>query len=142
MSTASIGALGQQGQQVPPGQDAWSKVELDDFVSLLVTELQNQDPLEPMKNEAILQQISQIREIESSRRLTETLESVLLGQSVGTASSLLEKNIVGLSDLSETVTGRVDRVSIADGLVKLHIGEHTINLKNVGEILPEAEDAG
>ncbi len=142
MSTAPIGALGQSAQQVSTANDAWSNIDLDDFVKLLVTELQNQDPLEPMKNEAILQQISQIREIESTRRLTETLDSVLLGQSVVTASNLLEKNIVGLSDLSETVTGRVDRVSIADGLVKLHIGEHTINLKNVAEILPEAEDAG
>lgn len=140
MSTASIGALGQQGQQVPPGQDAWSKVELDDFVSLLVTELQNQDPLEPMKNEAILQQISQIREIESNQRLTETLESVLLGQSVVTAGNLLERNIVGLSDDSETVTGRVDRVSIEDGIPKLHVGQHTIDLKNVAEILPQDED--
>ena len=142
MSTAPIGALAQSAQQVSTASDSWSNVDLDDFVGLLVTELQNQDPLEPMKNEAILQQISQIREIESTRRLTETLESVLLGQSVVTASNLLEKNIVGLSDLSETVTGRVDRVSIADGLVKLHIGEHTINLQNIGEILPEAEDAG
>jgi len=142
MSTASIGAIGQQGQQVSTGHDAWGKVDLDDFVSLLVTELQNQDPLEPMKNEAILQQISQIREIESNQRLTETLESVSLGQSLVTASNLLERTIVGLSDRSETVTGRVDRVSIQDGLAKLHIGEHTIDLKNVAEILPQGEDNG
>jgi flagellar basal-body rod modification protein FlgD len=142
MSTSPISLLGQQNQQVSTGHDAWGKVDLDDFVSLLVTELQNQDPLEPMKNEAILQQISQIREIESNQRLTETLESVLLGQSLVTASNLLERTIVGLDHQSETVTGRVDRVSIEDGRAKLHIGEHTIDLKNVAEILPQGEDNG
>lgn len=142
MSTASIGPLGQQGQQASASHDAWTQVNLDDFVGLLVTELQNQDPLEPMKNEAILQQISQIREIESNQRLTETLESVLLQQSVSTASNLLGRTVTGLSTDSQTVTGRVDRVSIADGLAKLHVGEHTLNLKNVAEILPAGEEGG
>ncbi len=140
MSTASIGALTQQAQEAPTGSNAWGKVGLDDFITLLVTELQNQDPLEPMKNAEIVQQISQIREIESNRRLTETLESVLLGQSVLTASSLLEQTIVGLSDSLETVTGQVDRVSISDGLAKLHVGEYAISLNNVTEILPEGEE--
>ena len=142
MSTGPIGAVGQQAQQVSTGQDAWGKVDLDDFITLLVTQLQNQDPLEPMKNGEILQQIGQIREIESNRRLTETLESVLLGQSVATASNLLERSIVGLNHQSDTITGRVDRVSIEDGRPRLHIGEHTIDLNNVAEILPKDEDHG
>jgi flagellar basal-body rod modification protein FlgD len=139
MSTDAISALGQPVQQMSTVGDAWSQVDLDGFVSLLITELQNQDPLEPMKNQEILQQISQIREIESNTRLTETLESVFLGQSLGTASNLLERTIVGLSDDSTTVTGRVDKVSIENGVAKLHVGEHTIPLKNVAEILPNGE---
>jgi flagellar basal-body rod modification protein FlgD len=145
MSTGAVSALGQQTPTVSTApasgySDAWNQVNLDDFVSLLVTELRNQDPLEPMKNQEILQQISQIREIESNQRLTETLASVLLGQNVATAANLLEQNIVGVSEDSQTVTGRVDRVSIEDGVAKLHIGEHTIALKNVAEILPAGED--
>jgi len=141
MSTGLVSALGQQTQQPSANHNAWNQVKLDDFVSLLVTELQNQDPLEPMKNQEILQQISQIREIESNQRLTETLESVLLGQSVATASNLLERTIVGLSDDSQTVTGPVDRVSIEDGTVRLHLGEQTVALKNVAQILPDGADA-
>jgi flagellar basal-body rod modification protein FlgD len=140
MSTGSVSSVGQQTQQAQAGQDAWNQVELDDFVNLLITEMQNQDPLEPMKSENILQQISQIREIESNQRLTETLESVLLGQSVVTASNLLGRTVVGLSDSSEIVTGRVDRVSIEDGTPRLHVGEHSVALKNVSEILPEGEE--
>lgn len=142
MSIASIGAIGQQVQQNPTGHDAFGEIDLNDFIKLMVTELQNQDPLDPMDNAQILEQMSQIRSIKSNDRLTDTLEAVSLGQSLVTASNLLERTIVGLSDRSETVTGRVDRVSIQDGLAKLHIGEHTIDLKNVAEILPEGEDNG
>jgi flagellar basal-body rod modification protein FlgD len=140
MATSPISGLGQQAQQASAVHDAWRQVSLDDFTRLLITELQNQDPLEPMNNAQILQQISQIREIESNQRLAETLESVLLGQSVATAGNLLERTIVGLSDDSQTVTGPVDRVSIEDGLVRLHLGEHTVALKNVTEILPDNAD--
>jgi flagellar basal-body rod modification protein FlgD len=141
MSTGSISALGGTTQQPSATRDAWNQVKLDDFVHLLVTQLQNQDPLEPMNNEQILQQISQIREIESNQRLTETLQSVLLGQSVVTASNLLERTIVGVSDDSRTVAGPVDRVSIEDGLVRLHLGEQTVALKNVTQILPVGAEA-
>ena len=137
MSTASIGPIGQQGQQTTTGHDAFREVGLDDFLKLMIAELQNQDPLNPMDNTKILQQFSQIREIESNQRLTDTLESVLLGQNVATASNLLELTIVALSDEGEQVTGRVDRVSIEDGVAKLHVGEHAIDLKNIAEILPE-----
>jgi flagellar basal-body rod modification protein FlgD len=140
MSTALIGALGQQGQQVPTGHDAWGKVDLKEFINLLVAELQNQDPLNPMDNSEILQQVSQIQEIESNQRLTQTLESVLLGQNVATASNLLGRTIVALTEGNERITGQVDRVSIQDGIARIHIGEHTIGLKNLAEILPEGGD--
>jgi flagellar basal-body rod modification protein FlgD len=140
MSTGSVSAVGQQTSQASDAYNAWGNVNLDDFIGLLITQMQNQDPLEPMKNEEILQQISQIREIESNARLTETLESVLLGQNVATASSLLGRTITGLNDSSQIVTGQVDRVSIAEGKPLLHVGEDTVALKNVSEILPENND--
>jgi flagellar basal-body rod modification protein FlgD len=138
MLTDTIGTLGAKGQQSSSGADAFAQVDLNDFIKLLVTELQHQDPLDPMDNQEILQQISQIREIESNQRLTDTLESVLLGQNVVTASNLIGRSIVALSDKGERVTGEIDRVSIEEGVARLHVGEHTVRLKNVAEILGES----
>ena len=140
MSTPSVGIMGQQGGQNTTGVDPWCTVDMDDFVKLLVTELRNQDPMEPMSNQEILQQISQIREIESNSRLTETLESVLLGQNVATAGNLMGQLVKGLSDAGERVAGRVDRVSIDDGVAQVHVGEQMLALKNVSEILPEGAE--
>lgn len=60
-----------------------------DFLELLITELTNQDPLEPTDNEAMLQQISSIREIELSSELTDSLKSLTDQQSVGSAAGLI-----------------------------------------------------
>lgn len=136
MASSTVnGVLGQSGSQAP-GRSAYDKLDLEAFTKLLVTELTNQDPLSPMDNAQIVQQISQIRSIEASTQLTTTLQSVLLGQNVATASSLLGRTVNGLTDDSKQVTGVVERVSVADGVARLHIGENTIELKNVSEILP------
>jgi len=136
MQAASLSTIGQQGAQNPGGTNAFNDVDLQDFISLLVTELSNQDPLSPMDNSEIVQQISQILEIESNQRLSDTLESVLLGQSLATASGMIGKTIRALSDEAEAVSGPVDRVSFEEGVASVHVGEHKIALKNIAEILP------
>jgi flagellar basal-body rod modification protein FlgD len=132
-SSAAPGASGSPGFQ----HDAFQDLDLNTFIDLLVTEMQNQDPMNPMDNQQILDQISQIRSIESNTRLTATLEAVLTGQNMATAGSLIGRTVTGLTDDGERITGKVDRVTVADGKTKLHIGEKTIAMKNVGEIVAE-----
>jgi flagellar basal-body rod modification protein FlgD len=132
---------------ISPDQQAGNNdlrdVEMDDFLQLLIAELQNQDPLSPMENSEILQQISQIREISATNLLSETLESVLSGQNLATASSLIGKTIRATTDDGQEVVGVVDRVSFEredDGKtrrLRVHVGEHQIALENVREIVAE-----
>ena len=138
MQPATVGIVGTRGQQNPTGHDALRDVDMDEFLKLLITELQYQDPMNPMSNHEILQQLSQIREVESNMRLIDTLESVRLGQNMAAASSMIGRPIAGLTDDSQLVVGRVDRVSIVDGQPKLNVGEHVVDLKNVSEILDES----
>jgi flagellar basal-body rod modification protein FlgD len=109
---------------------------VSDFIKLLVSELQNQDPMQPMSNSEMLQQVSQIKSIQSNDKLTTTLDSVALGQSISNASSLLQRKIEGLTDAGDQVTGSVDRVTIENGVATLHVGKQTVSLKNVATILP------
>ena len=116
-------------------------VEVDKFLDLLLAELQNQDPLNPMDNSEMLQQISQIREISATNQLSDTLSSVLLGQNVATASSLIGKRISALTDDAKNVEGVVDRVSMekddtdeSKRVIRVYIGDHKINVENIREI--------
>jgi len=107
-----------------------------DFTKMLVAELKNQDPMEPMKNSDMLQQISQIRAISANDQLTTTLQSVLLGQNVATAGNLISRSVTGLDSNGQRVTGTVSSVSIANGGAVLNVGSSTIDLKNVTQISP------
>jgi len=135
VQTSNVTVRGMIGPQVP-GHDPFKDLDLNEFLRMLIAELQNQDPLNPMDNHEILQQISQIREIESNTRLTDTLQAVLLGQNLSTASSMIGTQIKGLADDGQEVEGSVERVSIEKGAARLHVGEHVVSLKNVTEIRP------
>jgi len=137
MSTGSVGSVGAQSEQSTTGYDALRNVDMEDFLKLMITQLQNQDPMDPMGNQEMLEQIGQIRAIESNDRLTETLEAVQLGQSMATASSLIGRTIEALTDDGSRVSGEVDRVSIEDGTAKLHVGDDVVSLTNVAAILAE-----
>jgi flagellar basal-body rod modification protein FlgD len=118
-------------------------VDIDQFLQLLIAQLQNQDPLSPMDNSEMLAQIGQIREISATNKLSDTLDSVLLGQNLSTASSLIGKEIFALTDDAEDVRGKVERVSVetsgSEGetrTLRVHVVENSIKLKNIREIIP------
>ena len=102
-------------------QNTLNELNLDTFLQLMIAELQNQDPLNPLENDELLAQISQIREVGATERLTETLDSVLLGQNIASATNLIGADIQAISDDGQRVEGFVDRISIDGGKPKLHL---------------------
>ena len=140
MATNGVGGTGSTGatnnQKPKSNDDALRGLDMSQFLNLMITELQNQDPLNPMENGEILQQISQIREIGVSAQLTDTLNAVLNGQNISSASALIGKDVKGLTDKGDKVSGKVDRVTISDGKPVLHVGQQSLKIGNVSEILP------
>jgi flagellar basal-body rod modification protein FlgD len=116
-------------------------VDVEQFLNLLIAEMQNQDPLNPMDNSEMAQQISQIREIAATDKLSKTLDTVLTGQSLTTASGLIGKEVEVLTDKGEVVRGTVDKVTVKvdeDDNSKreylLHIGDQAFGLSRVREV--------
>lgn len=114
-------------------------LELDDFFQLMIAELQNQDPLNPLENNEFLAQIATIREIGATTKLGDTLDSLVLGQNLNSGSSLIGKQISALSDGGDEISGTVDRVTVSGNNVTLHVGDQTALLKNIREVLPATE---
>ncbi len=109
---------------------------VSDFTQMLVTELQNQDPTQPMSNTDLMNQVSQIQAIESNQQLTSTLQSVALGQSIASAGSLIGATVKGLDAKGNAVTGTVSSVSISSGSALLNVGTSSLPLNNVTNISP------
>ena len=123
------------------------EMNMDHFLQLLISELQNQDPLDPMDNAAIVEQIGQIRAISATDKLTDTLDAVLTGQNMSTAASLIGKRIHALSDSAEDIEGEVDRVSLENGedgqvgrTLRVHIGDQKVQLQNIREIVTDTTE--
>lgn len=110
-----------QQSQRPGAADAINDIDLSTFLQLMITELQNQDPLNPLDNKDMLAQISQIREVGATDKLTETLNSVLLGQNIASSTNLIGADVDAISDDGQRVSGVVKEVAIEDGQPKLHL---------------------
>lgn len=124
--------VGASTAQISEQTDAFASLDTQAFLELMIAELQNQDPLDPADNEQLLNQIYQIRQIESDDALTETLQSVLLGQNVSSATNLIGADVIGLTDAGQRVTGNVRSVAINDGEPQLEIAvESSVSKGNI-----------
>ncbi|CAH2029993.1 flagellar hook assembly protein FlgD [Trichlorobacter ammonificans] len=76
-------------------------MDKDDFLKLFVTQLQHQDPLAPQDASAMLQQLSQLTQVEQAYNTTATLEKLLTSQNSSLAMgavSLIGKQVTADSD--------------------------------------------
>lgn len=128
--TGSTGSTGSTKESDQRG-DRMNELDTDAFLKLMIAEMQNQDPLDPMDNTKMLEQISQIRSISSTDKMSNTLDSVMLGQNIASANSLIGKQVQALSTTNENITGEVSRVTIVDGDPYLTIGDSFAKLSNV-----------
>src|SRR3712207_9030077 len=69
------------------------KLELktEDFIKMMITQLQNQDPMEPAKNQELLAQMSQIGQLQSATTLQESLKGMVTQNQIGSAAALIGK---------------------------------------------------
>jgi flagellar basal-body rod modification protein FlgD len=108
-------------QSSTTGVGGINDIDMNTFLKLMITELQQQDPLNPLDNKDMLNQIAQIRAVGASDQLTKTLNSVLLGQNITSATNLIGADVSALTDDAQAITGTVNRVAIDKGVPKLHV---------------------
>ena len=99
-----------------------SELNKDAFLSLLVTQMQYQDPLSPMDNTEYLAQLAQYSSLEQMTNvasklgdvysLVENIDSSVL---VGQLSSMIGKNIQWHDGSNNFYEGKVSGVSVTDG---------------------------
>ena len=119
---------------VSAASDRMNELTMSDFIKMMVAELENQDPMNPMSNTEMLQQISQIRSITSNDQLTSSIESLSLGQALSTASGLIGKTVTGVNSLGEEVEGKVDKVTIENGEAVIYVGNSNIKVGSITSI--------
>lgn len=102
MSTSSISGVNSTAD-IPSGATLTGSTDLgeDTFLRLLTTQLQNQDPTNPVSNEEFVAQLAQFSSLEELQTISSQQESLyLVSASINNASmaNLLGKEVVARSD--------------------------------------------
>jgi flagellar basal-body rod modification protein FlgD len=110
-----------------------------DYLKLLVTQLQNQNPLDPMDNKDMSAQMAQFSQLQQTENLNTSFTKVLDVVQRSYASSLIGKQVSLTSQAddgtTQTSTGSVSQVTIgSDGTILLTVGSQQIDLANVASI--------
>jgi flagellar basal-body rod modification protein FlgD len=88
--------------QTPPTKAA-GQITRDDFMRLLIAQLQNQDPLSPMDNQEFAVQLATFNSLEQLVGVNEKLDSLTSQQGIAgqfNSAALIGKHVVGKGNLS------------------------------------------
>jgi flagellar basal-body rod modification protein FlgD len=119
MSVDSIGAvLGAPDTTSGVNQKA---INQDDFIKLFVSELQFQDPMQPLDNSQFLLQLSQFESIELSGETNQGVQDLLTMNSSSQSISLLNHPVQVTGADGSTTAGKISAVEFTSGGVQLSV---------------------
>ncbi len=112
----------------------------DQFLTLLVSQLKNQNPLEPMKNDEFLAQTAQFQALSEMQKLNKSMTAFMAQSQLNNASALIGKQVTALNSDGDTVTGVVSSVQLNGSDTLLEIDGKLVSLSGVTKV--EAASAG
>jgi flagellar basal-body rod modification protein FlgD len=104
----------------------------NDFLKLLVAQLQYQDPMNPTGNDQFMQEQAQFATVEGINNLQKTMQSLEADQQLAQSVSLIGKQVTYIgSDGTSTATGVVSSVTSSSGSLSLTIGGQHVDPSSV-----------
>ncbi len=104
------------------------------FMSLLVTQLKNQDPSSPMDTNAMIGQTTQLAMMEQLTGMNKTSDENFALQMRIAASALIGQQVSYLGKDGKPVTGTASSVSFAGGVPTVTVGGVDINLDSISGV--------
>ncbi|MET4042246.1 flagellar hook assembly protein FlgD [Bradyrhizobium sp. RT6a] len=93
-------------------------VDYNTFLRLLIAEMKNQDPTNPMDTSQYMSQFAQLSSVEQAMQTNSKLDALLSSQSLSQANGLIGKTVSFTDSTGASFSGKVASVSInSDGSV-------------------------
>jgi flagellar basal-body rod modification protein FlgD len=129
VSALKAGSANQQ-QKPSLGQVAGTN-----FLDLLITQIVNQNPLEPMSNETMVAQMTAMQTLDKIETLNERINTMMLHQNLMNSTNLIGKH-VRILDANEDVelVGKVEGIMIQRGFPGVVVGGRFYDIMKVQEI--------
>ena len=122
-------------------------LDMSTFLNLLVTQLQNQNPLQPMDDSAFYGQIAQLGQVQGMQKLNTSAD-------LGQAQALLGKTVTAVRPTTsdsgkqgESFTGTVSKIVFKNGSQYLGVQESNgglveVQIGAISNVLPTVDVAG
>ena len=91
-----------------------SSLGIQDFLRILTTQLNNQDPLKPMDNQQFVAQLAQFTSLQQTQQMNQKLDALLSIQAANQSVGLIGRS-VDVQTASGQSSGRVTAFSFASG---------------------------
>lgn len=116
------------------------KLGQDEFLSLMTTQLQNQDPLAPMENGDFIAQLAQFGTVEGIGTLQSSfdeLTAVMTASDASDAANLVGKNVLSEGEVAllNEESGFNGAVEVPDGITSMKV-----NIESIGGVLLDSFD--
>ena len=112
-----------------------SQVAMEDFLNLLTVQLQNQDPIEPVKQEDFIAQLSQFSTLEGIENLNASFGDMLRLEEVSQGMNLVGREIEYQDAFSgDFRSGRVDEFFVDGGAVRVLVNNEPISIDRISGV--------
>jgi flagellar basal-body rod modification protein FlgD len=125
------------GQAVAPDTSVTnpaSQLGENDFLKLLVAQLQYQDPMSPTDNNEFMQEQAQFSTVEGINNLQTTMTAMQGQQQLASSVALIGKQVSYLNSDGTTDSGVVSSVSSADGSTTVNVGGANVDPSTITKV--------
>jgi flagellar basal-body rod modification protein FlgD len=105
ITTSLAGVTSAKSQKSAASEDSLSGFDSQDFMLLLLAQLKYQNPLEPMKNEEFMSQITQLNSLNELQSIDTSIKSLSSNNALSSAVDMIGKKVTLSDGTSDTVTG-------------------------------------
>ena len=126
MAVDAIGSIASSGSEVPSA----ASLSQEDFMRILLAQLQFQDPLKPVDNQEFVAQLAQFSGLEINRQQSEKIDQLLAIQAATQSIGIIGKTVEVASSAGTSTVGVVSAVSF-------RTGEPLVTITVNGSALPD-----
>jgi flagellar basal-body rod modification protein FlgD len=105
------------------------------YLNLLIAQMRNQNPLEPMDNNQMATQLAQISQLDQLETLNGSFKDVLNATRMSYAASLIGKTVTFVPEgQTAPITGRATSVEQIDGEPAVRVGTNVVKVSKLAGI--------
>jgi flagellar basal-body rod modification protein FlgD len=109
------------------------------FMSLLLAQMKNQNPMEPMDDSAMISQMAQLNSLDELKKISESLSTMSSTNQFLSAATLIDKNITYMDADDKVAEGKVSGISMDGSNIYLTVGSASVLLSKLRSVSAETE---